>query len=147
MLFRFLIYGLLGWGAEILWTGLPKKRPIDWGLHGHTQWWTFPIYGSAVFLFEPLHNLLRPRPWWVRGIVYSITAIGIESMAGIFIKRLTGKIPWDYTGKTAFQIEGVTRVDYVPLWFIFGLFLEPVHDYLVRTTPALRAALMLRERD
>jgi uncharacterized membrane protein len=38
MFIRFLIYSLLGWAMEILSTGLPKKRPVDWNLAGHTQW-------------------------------------------------------------------------------------------------------------
>ncbi len=29
MLLRFFIYGLLGRAGEIIWTGLPKRRPID----------------------------------------------------------------------------------------------------------------------
>src|SRR5258708_5622505 len=140
MLIRFLIYGWLGWAAEILWTGLPKKRPIDWNLEAHTQWWTFPIYGQMATLYEPLHNRIRRYPWWVRGLLYGCGFIGVEVLAGEMVRALIGKIPWDYTGKTRWHYRGVTRVDYFPLWFAFGLFMEPVHDYLVRVTPLLKRA-------
>jgi hypothetical protein len=33
------------------------------------------------------------------------------------------------------------RLDYGPLWALLGLALEPVHDLLVRLTPAIEAAL------
>jgi len=141
MLLRFFIYGLLGWAGEIIWTGLPKRLPIDWKLEGYTQWWTFPLYGLIAFLYEPLHDLLRPFPFPLRGIVYAAGFIAVEFIAGLLIKQLTGKIPWDYIGKTRWQFMGATRFDYAILWFIAGLILEPIHDYLVTVTPALLAAL------
>jgi uncharacterized membrane protein len=137
MLLRFFIYGLLGWAAEILWTGLPKRRPIDWTLSGHTQWWTFPLYGQIATLYEPLHNRIRHYPLPVRGLIYALGFIAVEFSAGEMIQKLTGKIPWDYAGKTRWQFRGTTRFDYALLWFSFGLILEPVHDYLVSATPAL----------
>lgn len=137
MLIRFFIYGLIGWAAEILWTGLPKQRPVDWTLDGHTQWWTLPIYGQIATLYEPLHNRIRHRPWFMRGIVYAIGFVTVEFTAGEMIRALIGKIPWDYTAKTRWQIRGVARLDYLPLWFLFGLILEPIHDYLERLTPKL----------
>lgn len=137
MLIRFLIYGWLGWAAEILWTGLPKRRPIDWTLKAHTQWWTFPIYGQIATLYEPLHERIRHYPWWVRGFLYGCGFIGVEFVAGEAARALIGQVPWDYAGKTRWQYRGTTRVDYFPLWFLFGLFLEPVHDYLMRLTPLL----------
>ena len=141
MFLRFFIYGLLGWAGEIIWTGVPKRLPIDWKLEGYTQWWTFPLYGLIAFLYEPLHDLLRPYPFPLRGIIYAVGFIAVEFLAGLFIKLLTGKIPWDYAGRTRWQFMGATRFDYAILWFIVGLLLEPIHDYLVTVTPALLAAL------
>jgi hypothetical protein len=137
VLLRFFVYGLLGWAVEILWTGLPKRRPIDWTLSGHTQWWTFPLYGQIAILYEPLHNRVRRFAFPLRGLIYAAGFIAVELTAGELIKRLTGKIPWDYTGKTRWHLRGATRFDYVILWFIFGIVLEPIHDYLIAVTPAL----------
>lgn len=137
VLIRFLIYGLVGWAVEIFWTGLPKRRPIDWTLPGHTQWWTFPLYGQIATLYEPLHNRIRHFPLLQRGLIYALGFVAVEFAAGETLKRLLGKIPWDYTGRARWQIRGAARLDYAPLWFIFGLLLEPLHDYLVAVTPAL----------
>jgi uncharacterized membrane protein len=139
MLLRFFIYGLLGWAGEILWTGLPKRRPIDWKLEGFTQWWTFPLYGQIATLFEPLHNRLRALPFPLRGLIYAAGFILMEFSAGELIQRFTGKIPWDYTGKTRWHFRGTTRFDYAIIWFFYGLALEPIHDYLAQVTPALLA--------
>lgn len=35
------------------------------------------------------------------------------------------KCPWDYS-KCKYNIKGVIRLDYAPIWFIVGLFYENV---------------------
>ena len=143
MLIRFFIYGLLGWAMEIAWTALPKRQPIDWRLPGHTYVWMFPIYGLVAPLYEPLHDALRDAGvhLLLRGAAYALGIMAIETLTGWLLQRLTGKIPWDYRGKTRWQWRGYTRFDYFPLWFLVGLALEPLHDFLVRLTPAIEAAL------
>ena len=141
MYLRFVIYGLLGWCLEIVWTGLPKRRPIDWRLPAHTSWWMFPIYGFIAPFYEPLHTRLRAanQPWFVRGGIYALGIMAIEAASGRLIEHLTGAIPWDYRGSTRWQWRGLTRLDYAPLWFAVGLGLEPLHDRLMQCTPALQA--------
>jgi uncharacterized membrane protein len=135
---RFLLYGVLGWCLEIVWTGLPKRWPVDWRLAGHTSWWMFPIYGLLAPLYEPVHAYLRStkRPWPARGLVYMLGIMSVEAASGWLIERLTGRIPWDYRGSTRWQWRGLTRFDYAPLWFLLGLGLEPVHDRLVAADAA-----------
>lgn len=141
--FRFLIYGLLGWCMEILWTALPRRWPVDWRLPGHTYLWMLPIYGLVAPLYEPVHAALRAAgvAWPLRGLVYAAGIMALEVGTGWLIARLTGRIPWDYRGRARWQWRGYTRFDYAPLWFLVGLGLEPLHDFLVRLTPALAAAL------
>lgn len=141
MLTRSLLYGLLGWVIEIGWTALPKRRPVDWTLTGHTYLWMFPIYALIGPLYEPVHSALRRAPWPLRALAYAVGFIGVETVTGLLLKRLIGRCPWDYTGDTRWQVGGVTRFDYAPLWAALGLALEPVHDTLVRLTPALHTAL------
>jgi hypothetical protein len=38
-------------------------------------------------------------------------------------------------------VGGVIRLDYVPVWFAFGMVLERVHDLLLAIEGPLRAAL------
>ncbi len=143
MFLRFFIYGMLGWCAEIVWTALPKKRPIDRTLSGHTQLWVFPLYGSLAFLYEPLHDFLRAYPLIIRGAAYAVGFMVVELIAGFVIAKLVGKVPWDYTDKTRWRVGAYMRYDYAPLWFLAGLALEPVHDFLVQVTPVLLSAMGL----
>ena len=140
---RFVIYGLLGWCMEIVWTALPRRRPVDWHLRGSTFLWMFPIYGLIAPLYEPLHEALRGAgaPWPLRGLIYAAGIMGVETLTGWLLERLTGRCPWDYRAATRWHWRGYTRFDYAPLWFAVGLALEPVHDFLVRLTPALQTAL------
>ncbi len=81
-------------------------------------------------LYEPAHDRLRELPAARRAAAYAAGIIGVEYVAGRLIQRLTGVIPWDYTGTSPFQVHGATRLDYVPIWAIAGLALEPVDDAL-----------------
>lgn len=45
-----------------------------------------------------------------------------EFTFGMLLKRFQ-ICPWDYSG-TPYNIDGVIRLDYAPLWFVLGLFYE-----------------------
>lgn len=116
---------------EIFWTGLWSALRGNWNLTATTYLWMFPIYGLAVLL-EPIHNNIRPWPWWLRGALWLVAIWLIELSTGAFIKAAVGSVPWDYTGKTPWQVGGFIRLDMAPLWFIVGLIFEQIHDYLVQ---------------
>jgi uncharacterized membrane protein len=142
VILRFFLYGLLGWCAEIVWTavlGFAASR--DWRLAGVSYLWMFPIYGSIAFLYEPLHDALRGWPIAARAVVWALGFTAVEFASGFAIARATGRCPWDYQAAGArFAINPYIRWDYVPLWAAVGLALEPLHDFLVRLTPAIHAA-------
>ena len=143
MAMRFALYGVLGWVAEILWTAAGSTvtgKQKGWGLAGTTYLWMFPIYGLLAPLYEPAHNTLRHRPWPLRAIVYGAGFLVVEYASGWVIKRIIGGCPWDYTGRARWQLHGLIRLDYYPAWALFGMLLEPVHDFLVRLTPRIRRA-------
>ena len=144
MLIRFVLYGLLGWAIEIVWTALSSTASgaqRGWPLAGTTYLWMFPIYGLLAPLYEPLHDAIRAWPWPLRGLLYGLGFLAVEYVAGWLLRRLTGACPWDYTGRCRRHLHGLIRLDYGPLWALLGLALEPVHDLLVRLTPAIEAAL------
>jgi uncharacterized membrane protein len=143
MLLRFCIYGLLGWCWEVVWTALTEKawgKQRDWRLVGHTYLWMFPIYGLLAPLGEPIHNVLRSRPWLWRGLAYLMGIWVIEYVMGWLLLKLTGKCPWDYS-RFRWNIQGIVTAEYAPVWFAFGLGFERVHDVLVKLAPALRQVL------
>lgn len=141
MWLRFVLYGLGGWCGEIVFTSLTESLPRrDWRLTGTTYLWMFPIYGLLAPLYEPAHNLIRGVPWPGRAIVWALGFTLIELITGWLIARLTGRCPWDYSDKR-WAINAYIRWDYFPVWALVGLALEPIHDFLVRLTPALEQAL------
>lgn len=130
MIYRFIVYGLLGWGLEIFWTGLGSAIKGDVRLSAGTYLWMFPIYGLAIFM-EPLHDRVRAWPWFLRGLLWILVIWTIEYVTGSLIRLMTGLSPWDYTGSTRWQIDGLIRLDMAPLWFATGFIFERVHDFLV----------------
>ncbi len=132
---RFLIYGTLGCCVEIFFTGakrLAGSKFRDWSLQGRSYIWMFPIYGSAAFLFEPVHNSLRALAWPLRGLIYTAGLFAVEFASGWLLRRLTGRCPWDYSARARFHFHGLIRWDYAPFWFLFTLGLEQLHDLLLR---------------
>jgi uncharacterized membrane protein len=141
MLIRFVLYGLGGWCGELVYTALTESLPRrDWRLIGRSYLWMFPIYGSIAFLYEPAHDLIRELPWPARTLIWALGFTAVEWLSGWLIARLTGRCPWDYSGRR-FAINPYVRWDYLPVWAAVGLALEPVHDFLVRLTPAIEQAL------
>ncbi len=150
LLFRFLCYGLIGWAVEIVWTAgqtallAPAGTRGRWALAGRTYLWMFPIYGLLVFLYEPMHQALRATAWPLRAVAYAAGFLAVEYVSGWLLRRMTGACPWDYATRASpsrWQVHGLIRLDYAPAWALLGLALEPVHDFLVRATPALIRAL------
>lgn len=125
---HFIIYGLLGWCLEIIWTGLGSLLNGDVCLTAKTYLWMFPIYGLAI-LFEPLHDEIRPWPTWLRGTVWTLLCFAVEYSSGWMLHAILGTIPWDYS-RAAFNIHGLIRLDYAPAWFVAGLLFEKIHNWL-----------------
>ena len=135
MFFRFLFYGGLGWSAEIVWTALTRRfsgRVDNWLLIGETSLWAFPLYGSIVLFYEPLHNWLRPQFILVRAGVYLLGFWALEYLGGWLVWKITGDKPWDYSQSRWGSPSGLIRWNFLLVWPLVGLALEPLHDWLVR---------------
>ncbi|MEA1959777.1 MAG: hypothetical protein U9N81_00535 [Bacillota bacterium] len=129
MLKRFLIYGFIGWIAEVIFTGAGSLLRGSLSLTAHTYLWMFPIYGMAAFM-EPLHNQIRIMPWPARGVIWAGFIFLIEYLSGWSLQVLIGFCPWDYSTHTPYAINGFIRLDFLPVWFAAGLIFEQIHDYL-----------------
>ena len=101
-----------------------------------------PLYGFGALLFEPAHEALRAQAWLVRGAIYMLGIFAVEYLAGFTLERATGRCPWDYSYNRT-SIGGYIRLDYAPVWFVFGLGLERVHDLVRALESPLRAALAM----
>jgi Putative ABC-transporter type IV len=145
---HFFFYGLFGWLAEVVWTALydavtgTRRAAGDtharvaatagerWRLEGTTYLWMLPIYGGGGLVFERVHAAVALWPWYFRGAVYCVGAFAIEAASGWILKWVTGQIPWDYSYSRASALGGAIRLDYVPVWFAFGMMLERVQAFI-----------------
>ena len=118
---NFIKCGICGWCLELLWTGFLSFRRRDKTLSGRSSLWMFPIYGMAAFL-APLSKMISKFGFWMRGVIYAVAIFCTEYLTGRFLKE-RGCCPWDYSS-SRFQVDGVIRLDYAPLWFFCGLLFE-----------------------
>lgn len=130
MLIRFLIYGLIGWGMEITWTGIHSLIKKDYRLIGTSSIWMFFIYGMVVFL-EPLYSLLAYQPLAFRGGVYMLCIFIAEYATGWWLRGMIGDCPWDYS-QSRFSVKGLIRLDYAPVWFAVGIIYERIYHLVLR---------------
>jgi uncharacterized membrane protein len=128
---RFVAYGLLGWCAEVAFTGVGGfVESRDRRLMSKTSLWMFPTYGLIQPLYEPVHDALRERaPGPLRALIYGLGFLGAEYLSGVALRRTIGAATWDYS-HARLNVDGLIRWDYLPLWAAAGLALEPVHDVL-----------------
>jgi len=122
---RFLAYGLVGWTVDsvFVFARTGRRRP--------SSLLNVPVYGLAQPLFEPAHDRLRQRPAAIRAAFYGAGILGVEYASGRLLRRFVGHVPWNY-GRARFGIDGLVRLDYLPLWAVYGLGLERLHDLFVR---------------
>ncbi len=142
MWIRFVLYGMGGWCGEIIFTAVTGSLSArDGRLMGRTYLWMFPIYGLLGPLFEPVHDAIRLHPWPLRALIWAVGFTLVEHSSGWLLHRLTGRCPWDYQAAgRRWAINPYIRWDYLPLWALVGLGMEPIHDFLVRLTPFLEIA-------
>jgi uncharacterized membrane protein len=129
MKIRFIIYGILGWCTEIIWTGLGSFIKGDITLIGWSSIWMFPIYGMLV-LIEPVHERIKYHSPLLRGGVYTALIFSGEFITGTLLKITLGQCPWNY-GIDRYSFYGIITLKYIPVWFVFGLLFEKVHNKLI----------------
>ncbi len=118
---RFIRCGMYGWCMEVLWTGLHSLLRHDPKLMGFSSLRMFPIYGMAS-LIRPFSVLLKKCSAITRGLIYMVCIFAVEFGAGTYLKK-RDRCPWDYS-ESPYQVNGVIRLDYAPIWFLTGLFFE-----------------------
>lgn len=127
MMKKFILCGTLGWCLEILFTSLESLRRRELKLKGNTSIWMFPIYGLGILIL-PLYYLMRNKSPMFRGFFYTIAIYIVEFLTGSALKERS-LCPWDYS-RSKWNIKGIIRLDYAPIWFCTGLIFE---RFLVHT--------------
>jgi hypothetical protein len=126
---RAVVYAAAGWGVDACFTALNSLRRT--GRARRSSLWNAPVYALAQPLFEPMHDRLRGRSMAARGLSYGAGILAVEYAAGRVFRRMVGAAPWDYS-YARHHVDGLVRPDFLPLWAVFGLALERLHDALMR---------------
>lgn len=108
---------------EILFTGLHSVRNKELTLSATTSLWMFPIYGMACFL-SPVCKILEGKNTFIRGTIYTLCIFAVEFLSGSFLRKHHA-CPWDYS-HAKYNLKGIIRFDYAPLWFGAGLAFEKI---------------------
>ena len=95
--------------------------------HNITMLRRYFIYGLVVFM-EPLFKQLRGQSAIVRGMTYGILIFAIEFFSGTGLKAVNA-CPWDYSS-AIYNINGLVRLDYYPVWIFVGLVYERIYSFL-----------------
>jgi uncharacterized membrane protein len=133
---RFIIYGLLGLCAEVLWNGFGAMLKGDMLLRGTTCIWMFPIYGLAVFL-EPVHYRIKHLPLIVRGGIYMVLIFAVELISGLMLRWFLGVCPWNYVDEPL-SIYGIITLSYAPVWIVVGIMFEKIHDAIIHIESSVK---------
>lgn len=119
---NFIRCGLIGWSMELFASCFHNLAATnDKRLIGQTSLLMFPIYGLGT-LIPVISCYLKKLGLFLRGTIYAILIFIMEYLSGSFL-RLFDACPWDYS-QSRFQINGLIRLDFFPVWFLLGLLFE-----------------------
>lgn len=131
-IFLFVAFACIGITTEIFFTAICKNietfPQIDWSLSGQSYIWMFPIYGLAGWAFPWLYPIIQKYPLLLRLSIYGIGILIVEFIAGALLDFFTGRCPWEY--EEGWHIMGYIRIDYFPLWALFGFMVEKIVLFL-----------------
>lgn len=130
---RALILGAVGVAAEVLFTAFAAPSG-GLRLVGFSYAWMLPIYMLLYPGFLLLTPVLGRRPWWLRACAYALGIMLVEGLTGLALKAVLGEAPWEAGYRTArWNVLGVVRLDYFPVWAAGALVFERAHRLLTGT--------------
>ncbi len=134
-LFLIIFFICLGFTTEVFFTAI-YDNALDWNdrsirLEGYTFLWMAPIYALIPILFPIGFKLFGHMHLIVRAFLYMVGIFIIEFIAGFILETITGYCPWDYTGKSNYEIMGYIRLDFFACWMVFGIVVEKFLKYLM----------------
>ena len=119
----FIKCGVIGWCMEIVFTAIGSLRRREMQLVGQTSLYMFPIYGCAAF-FKPAFFLVKNLSFPLRGLFYAASIFTAEFLSGALLSKYS-VCPWNY-GRHRWHVNGLIRLDFLPLWSVAGLLFEHV---------------------
>ena len=153
LLFRFIIYTAIGLTCEIvssvavielaMGVKVTRRMPRKY-LEGFVSLYMIPIHGLGVlFAFEPMYALIGGLYWALRLVIWGVLFVFTEALCGFLMDKALGFYPWDYYVDSKFKIfkRGYSLWTLIPLWGLYGLFLEVLVRILVGVSPYIRSLI------
>lgn len=136
LLLKLIVYGHIGFLLEIWFTGLHSifvNR--DKSATATTYLWCLPIYGFTALALEGVSEAL-PWPFYLKALLYVPIIYGVEGLSGWTIRKIIGRIPWDYE-RSAWAPMGLINFKYAPFWLLVSMAFDPITNFLTKTLHAL----------
>lgn len=139
-LLAFMLFGMLGVTVEVCYTAIVDlmemwgTEDLNFSLKGVSYIWMIPIYGLASVLFPIGHQFVKGFPRLLRYFLYAVGILVVEFITGFALEQFTRRCPWEY--QTGWHIMGYIRLDYLPLWMLFGATIEEFHKVVQRLRQA-----------
>lgn len=112
----FIIYSMLGWGAESLYMSWCNRRPTNRGFGAGPY---CPIYGFGgvvcYLIFSPLRGHIV-----LLYIAGALTATAFEFLVGIAMQRIFHQVWWDYNDKP-FNYKGLICLESTIAWGFYAV--------------------------
>ncbi len=135
MFIRFLLFGMLGIFATLLFTAVAESvAKRKWDFTGHASLILFPLYGLIAILYPLIALRLGGVPWYVRGIIYMLAFFLVQLVVGWALTRWR-ICPWSYA--KGWSLAGLVRLTDAPIWFVAGLIVEWIYPFVQGTAYSL----------
>jgi uncharacterized membrane protein len=109
---RAFVYMTLGAMTELGFTAIRRWPQLE----GRTQLWVLPLYYfGSIYMFEPIYRRWRHHYLLMRLLMYAVSILGIEYVAGWILHRVIGVCPWEYKNRR-WGVHGYIDLAYAPLW-------------------------------
>lgn len=141
-LWYFMLYAVVGWGAEVIFTVCTQKKFVNRGFFSGPY---CPIYGFGVILTLAVFDPYRDSPLLLFFGSLLLTS-ALEWLTGLFMDKVLHHKLWDYSG-SRFHLGGYICLSFSLVWAVGCVFVLkmalPLTDVLISVIPAWIGRLIL----
>lgn len=129
IVFSFIVYSVLGWVLDTVYSSFEEKRFYAGNLLRPLPF--SPIYGFGALIVLALDRYLLMVPWFGKIMVFGLLLGGFEGVVGMVIRRLLGRSLWRY-GTNREPFEGYSDAWHAFAWGVLAVILVYwIHPFLV----------------
>lgn len=126
--FQCFLFAFLGLGLEVAFTAaLDSWKKRDRFLMGYSSIWYLPLYAGIPWLLARIGPWIFALAWPLRGLIYIVLCFALEFAGMLALRLLLGASPSEESyHKARWNVLGLIRLDFAPVWFAAGLLFEMV---------------------